>query len=145
MRTYIRYGHDVGDDLRASQTFEIAEEKQFVFLDRPSKAGAELILTKRRRPRSRVSGLDDVVEEVPRFELVVAEKLVNGSVKIIGARAARRIDHGAVPAELRGVCICQRLEFRDGFHTERRSQSACAGAVIPEVHHVLIVEKIGLA
>ena len=45
MRTYIRYGHDVGDDLRASQTFEIAEEKQFVFLDRPSKAGAELILT----------------------------------------------------------------------------------------------------
>src|SRR5439155_26710351 len=106
----IRDGHKVGDDLFLAQSFVVPKEKRLVPLDRTAKTTAELVLPERRRLRCRVPGLNDRVEEVARFELVVAQKFVYRPVKSVRAGAARGVDDGAAAAELGRVRVRQRLK-----------------------------------
>ena len=145
MRAGIRNGHNIRDDLRLAQSFIVSKEKRFVLLDGTAEAAAELILTVRRWLRARVPRLDNSVEEVASLELVVAQKLVRGAVERVRARTAGSVDYRAAAAELCGVRVGQRLKLRDRLHSERRSQPARARTIVPEIHHVLIVQEISLS
>ena len=91
----------------------------------------------------RCAGLQ--IEEVAIFQLVIAKELVERAVEAVRARLRRRVDHRAVAAELRAIGVGQRLEFGDRFHAHRCAQAARSGTVVPEIHHVLIVQKIRLS
>ena len=140
VRTGIWNRNDIRDDLLLAQPFVVPEKECFVPFDRPAEAPAKLILMIRRRLSRCLTGFDDCIEKIPRFEFVVTQKLVRRSVQSIRARAAGSINDGTISAKLCSVGIRERLEFSDRFDTKRRAQAAGARPVVPEIYHVLIIE-----
>src|SRR5262249_55380305 len=145
MRTGVWNGDDVRDDLFLAQSLVIGEEESFVLFYRTAKAAAKLVLMEGWRLCCRFAGFDCRIEEVPRFEFVVTQELVCGAVQSVRARVARRINDRSIPAKLSRVSIRQRLEFSDGLHTKCRPHPACAWSIVPEIHHVLVIEQIRLS
>ena len=90
-------------------------------------------------------GLNHGIEKIARLEFVVAQKLVRRAVEGVRARAAGGVDHGAATAELGRVRIRQRLKLGNRLDAERRSQAPRARSVVPEIHHVLVVQQVSLA
>src|SRR5262245_2834609 len=86
--------------LELSKALVIEEEKQFLFSDRPSQRGAELIPAKRRPGR---------IEEVARIQNAVAQKLVNRTMIGIRTRLRSGIHNSAIASELRAVRTGQHL------------------------------------
>ena len=140
MGTGIWNSNDIRDDLLLAQPFVVPEKECFVPFDRPAEAPAKLILMIRRRLSRCLTGFDDCIEKIPRFEFVVTQKLVRRSVQSIRARAAGSINDRTISAKLCGIGIRQRLEFSNGLDAECRAQAAGTRSVVPEIHHVLIIE-----
>ena len=66
-------------------------------------------------------------------------------MKIVCARFADRIQHGAISTELRAICGGQRLELGNRFHTEGTTGCAGPDAMTEKARHVGVVQKIGLS
>src|SRR6185503_2974938 len=106
VRTLVRNRNLVRQDLRGPETLVRSEEEDLVFLDGTADATAELVPAKRRRVRA--------IEEVARFQFIVAQEFECGAVERVCAGVAGCVDDGSVAAELRTVSIGQRLELSDG-------------------------------
>src|SRR5262249_53570189 len=95
--------------------------------------------------RRRMAGLNHSIEKVARLQFVIPQEFIKRSMQIVRARPARCVDDRTIATELRGVCVCQRLKLGNRLNAERRSQSARAWTIVPEVNHILVIEKVCLS
>ena len=110
----IRGRNAAGSRLRAgfAHAFVIHEEKCFVVNDRATEGRAELIRVERILLDARV------VKEIPRIQCVVAEKLKEGTVVLIGAAFRHHVHNATRAAAILRFKVRQRRAARQWLRSE---------------------------
>ena len=104
-----RHGNKAGEVGAVAQSFVGAKVKELIGHNFPPGSGTELIAFKRgfRRAFAEV----DVVEIISSIEEVVAQEIVRGSMKFVGASLGDSVDLNGAAAVLGGVGIRLHLEL----------------------------------
>src|SRR5207248_10485243 len=84
-------------------------------------------------------------EKVASVESAVAQKLICGSMEVVGAGLGDGIHHGSIAAELSAVGIGENRELRDSLNTQRCAHDTRPGTMVPEALNIGVVQKISLA
>ena len=88
-------GGNIGYTQPFSKTFVVAEDKDFVLLDRSTQSKAELISLKGRRIAAHGGIRRICVEKVASIQSAVAVKLKDGAMKLVGAAFGGDVDHAS--------------------------------------------------
>src|SRR5262249_38617706 len=142
-RVCVRYEDRRADSFQLAKAFVVYKKERLVFPDRAAEAGAELVSAKRR-----IAGavrLRRRIKVIARVQFVVAEKLVERAVGLVGAGLADGVQYSPVSAELRAVRRGQRLEFCDGFDAQRTTGCTGAHTMAEKARHIGVVQEVGLA
>jgi hypothetical protein len=119
-----RHGLDRSNALGLPNGFEVGKEEGTVLNDRSASGPAELIALER---RLRGGG---ILEEIPRVEGTVPEKLINAAVERIRARSRNGVNDST-----RGLAVLRRIvtgkdrKFLNGIHTETSAENTAGSAV----------------
>ena len=114
--------------------FEAGEEECAVVLDRAASRAAVVAVLERT-----LRGARKRLEEIPRVQFVVAQKLVQRSVEFVGAGLDDRVDHRARIAAVLGGSLGLDAEFGQRIDREQRGLRAGHAAL---VEGRLIAERI---
>src|SRR4029077_2527811 len=120
------------------QSFIVSEEEQFVAHDRPANGSSKLISPEGRNFRT--------VKEIPRVHRAVSKELERGSMQVVAARFADRIDDTAgASSVLGGVCIRQDGKFANRIDAHVHSQGATRAVIGLVIHDKAVHTKDVLA
>ena len=126
----------VGKTIHLSEALVVAEKEGPIFIDRSTDTAAKLVLAE-------FGPSAGSLQNVARIEDVVAEELIRGAVKLIGAGTGNDTDHAAGgTAGLSSVVVGLYGDLVDGFDDGAHADGSDDALVIVDTVDGVVIESI---